>query len=240
MIEDLDRSVQRVLDLLDELKLSETTIVVFTSDNGGLQKIYTGVGEVVSSNAPLRDEKGTLYEGGIRVPMTVRWPGVVEPDSVCHEPTTTADLLSTFCEMSGASLPDQPIDGLSLVPLLRDPVSPLPREAIFFHYPHYHHSRPSGATRAGDWKLIEFFDDGSLELYNLASDLGETHNLASTQPERARTMQRQLASWREQVGARMPSANPNYDASRAAQWWNRRTNKPLDVKAMAERYKSKK
>ena len=99
MTEDLDRSIQRILDELDKLRLADNTVVVFTSDNGGLRKIYTGVGEEVSSNAPLRDEKGTLYEGGIRVPMIVRWPGVVTPGSVCHVPATTADLLPTFCEI---------------------------------------------------------------------------------------------------------------------------------------------
>ncbi len=239
MVEDLDASIGRILKKLDELKLSDNTIIVFTSDNGGLRKIYTGVGEVISTNAPLRDEKGTLYEGGIRVPMIVRWPGVTRPGSVCDEPTTTADLLPTFCQMASAKLPKQPIDGSSLVPLLKDPTATLDREAIYFHYPHYHHSRPAGAIRGGDWKLIEFFDDGVLELYNLKDDISETKNLAAAKPQLAERLQRQLAAWRERVGARMPTKNPNYDPARAHEWWSRRHNKPLDIEAMRKRYETR-
>jgi arylsulfatase A len=240
MTENLDTSIGRILDKLDELKLADNTIVVFTSDNGGLRQIYTKVGEIVSTNAPLRDEKGTVYEGGIRVPMIVRWPGVVEPGTVCQEPTTTADLLSTFCEMADADLPDQPIDGTSMVSLLKAPESSLDREAVYFHYPHYHHSRPAGAIRVGDWKLIEFFDGVPLELYNLADDIGESKNLASEMPEKAKKMQAMLADWRKETGARMPTPNPKHDPARAEQWWSRRSNKPLDVEAMARHYESQK
>lgn len=239
MVEDLDASIQRILNKLDQLKLSDNTVVIFTSDNGGLRKIYTGVGEVVSTNSPLRDEKGTLYEGGIRVPMIVRWPGVVEPTSVCREPTTTADLLATICEMGSAKLPKQTIDGSSLVSLLENSTAKLNRDAIYFHYPHYHHSRPAGAIRAGDWKLIEFFEDGSLELYNLKDDIGESNNLAQTKPELASRLQKQLASWRSGVGARMPTKNVDFDPKQADQWWSRRTGKPLDIEAMRKRYETK-
>jgi uncharacterized sulfatase len=239
MVEDLDASIGRILKRLDELKLRENTVVVFTSDNGGLRKIYTGVGEVVSTNAPLRDEKGTLYEGGIRVPMIVRWPGVVPPGSTCRQPTTTADLLPTFCDLASAKLPQQPIDGASLVPSLKDPATSLPRDAIYFHYPHYHHARPAGAIRAGDWKLIEMFEDGSLELYNLAEDMGETKNLAGDDPELAQRLQQKLAAWRKEVGARMPTKNPKHDPQRAAEWWSRRNNQPLDVEAMRRRYETR-
>jgi len=239
MIEDLDRNIGRILAALEALGLSERTMVVFTSDNGGLRKIYTGVGEVVSTNAPLRDEKGTLYEGGIRVPMIVRWPGVVKPNTVCPEPTTTADLLPTFCQAAGAQLPRQPIDGTSMLPLLKDPSATLRREAIYFHYPHYHHSCPAGAIRAGDWKLIEFFDGSPLELYNLREDLGETVNLAGKMPQKAEQMQKILVNWRRDIGARMPRPNPNHDPARAAQWWNRRTNQPLDIEAMERRYRTR-
>lgn len=239
MVEDLDSSVARILQQLDALKLTDKTIVVFASDNGGLQKIYTGVGETVSTNIPLRDEKGTLYEGGIRVPLIVRWPGVVEPGTVNHQPTTTSDLLPTFCEMAAAKLPAQPIDGTSLVSLLRDGQAALARDAIFFHYPHYHHSTPAGAIRMGDWKLIEFFADGRLELYNLATDIGETQNQAGLRPELAAALQKRLATWRGEVGARMPTVNAKSDPQRAAQWWSRRTNKPLDIEAMRRRYDSK-
>ncbi len=239
MVENLDQSIGRIMAALDELELTDRTLLVFTSDNGGLRKIYTGVGEVVSTNAPLRDEKGTIYEGGIRVPMIVRWPGVVKPATVCRRPATTADLLSTFCHAAGAKPPAQPIDGLSLVPLLADAESKLNREAIYFHYPHYHHSRPAGAIRAGDWKLIEFFDGTPLELYNLEDDLGETTNLAGKLPEKAKQLQKMLAGWRRSVGARMPTPNPKHDPARAPQWWSRRTNRPLDIEAMQRRYRSR-
>ena len=241
MIEDLDTSIKRILDRLTELGLDDHTLVVFTSDNGGLRKIYTGVGELVSSNAPLRDEKGTLYEGGIRVPLIVRWPGVVPAGTVCHEPTTTIDLLPTFCQAAGADLPaDQPLDGSSLIPLWQNPQASLDRDAIYFHYPHYHHSRPAGAIRAGDWKLIEFFDGTPVELYNLKEDLSETTNVANEHPELVQRLQQQLARWRKQVGARMPTPNPNYDPARAAIWWDRNANKPIDIETMAEHYNSRK
>jgi uncharacterized sulfatase len=239
MVEDLDRSIGRILEKLEDLDLTDNTAVILTSDNGGLRKIYTGVGEVVSTNAPLRDEKGTLYEGGIRVPMIVRWPGVTRAGSVCGEPATTADLLPTFCQMAGANVPDQPIDGTSLVPLLADADAELARDAIYFHYPHYHHSRPAGAIRSGPWKLIEFFDGSPLELYNLNEDISESTNLAKQKPDLARRLQRDLATWRQSGGARMPTTNPNYDPQRADQWWNRRTNQPLDIEAMRKRYESR-
>ena len=240
MTEDLDTSIGRVLRQLDELGLADKTMVLFTSDNGGLRKIYTGVGEEVSTNAPLRDEKGTVYEGGIRVPMIVRWPGVVQPGSVCQEPATTADLMATFCQAAGAQLPGQPIDGASLVPLLLAPKAKLARSAIYFHYPHYHHSRPASAIRAGDLKLIEWLEDGNVELYNLRDDIGEKTDLSAKLPEQARQLQKMLAAWRQEVGARMPTPNPKYDAKRAHEWWNRRSNQPLDIDAMRRRYESKK
>jgi len=239
MIEDLDRSIGSIMTKLDDLGLTKNTLVVFTSDNGGLRKIYTDLGEVVSTNVPLRDEKGSLYEGGIRVPMIVQWPGVVEPGTVCDEPTTTADLLPTFCQTAGADLPNQPIDGTSMVPLLVDSDAELDREAIYFHYPHYHHSQPAGAIRAGDWKLVEFFDDAPLELYNLKDDISETTNLAEKMPDKSKQLQQTLAKWRESVGARMPTSNPKHDPDKAHQWWSRRTNEPLDLEAMAERYRSR-
>lgn len=239
MIERLDRSVGRILQRLDELALTEKTIVIFTSDNGGLKKIFTGVGETVSTNAPLSGEKGTLYEGGIRVPLIVRWPGVAKPGAVCDVPATTADLLPTFCDVAAVKLPDQPIDGLSLAPLLKNPAAKLERAAIFFHYPHYHHSRPAGAIRAGDFKLIEFFDDESMELYDLSKDPGETTNLAASMPAKAKEMANMLAAWRVAVGARMPTPNPHHDPQRAAQWVNRQNNQPLNVDAMAENYRSR-
>jgi arylsulfatase A len=238
MIEDLDTSIARIMDRLGELELIDNTMVVFTSDNGGLRKIYTGVGETVSTNAPLRDEKGTLYEGGIRVPMIIYWPGVTKPGSVCHEPTTTADLLPFFCEVAGAELPNQPIDGASLLPLVSNPDSSLDRDAIYFHYPHYHHSTPAGAIRMGSWKLIEFFDGSPSELYNLDQDISETTDLAAEHPDQVARLQEKLSDWRTSVGARMPQKNPKYDPARASEWWNRNTGKPLDLEAMRKHYDS--
>ena len=238
MVEDLDRSIGRIMDRLDELKLSENTVIVFASDNGGLRMIYTQLGEIVSTNSPLRDEKGTIYEGGIRVPLIVRWPGVVASNTFCEEPTTTADLLPTFCEISAATVPEQPMDGSSLMPLLRKSTASLDRDAIYFHYPHYHHSAPSGAIRMGNLKMIEYFDGSPPELYNLKTDLSETKNLAAEMPDKLRHMQKKLAEWRSSVGARMPTENPEYDAVKANQWWNRRSNKPLDIEAMRKRYES--
>ena len=239
MTEDLDASIGRILGKLDEWGLNENTIVVFTSDNGGLRKIYTGVGEVISTNAPLRDEKGTLYEGGIRVPFIVRWPAVTNPGSVCEEPATTADLLPTFCEIAGTKLPEQPIDGMGMTALLKDPTTSLNRTAVFFHYPHYHHSRPASAIRAGDWKLIEFLEDGQVELFNLREDIGESKNLVQSEPERAKELQERLTNWRKETGARMPTKNAKYDPQRAHEWWNRRTNEPLNIEEMRKRYETR-
>ena len=239
MIEDLDTSIGRLLAKLEELKIADNTIVVFTSDNGGLGRIYTGVGEEISTNAPLRDEKGTLYEGGIRVPMIVRWPGAIPAGSTCSTPATTADLLPTFCAMAGTELPRQPIDGANLLPLLRAPSAEFDRRSIYFHYPHYHHSRPAGAIRSGPWKLIEYFDTGELELYDLGEDIGESRNLAEQYATRSEQMQSELARWRLQTGARMPTVNAEYDPARAMEWWSRRSNKPVDIEAMRVRYDSR-
>lgn len=239
MTEDLDTSIGRLLAKLEELKIADNTIVVFTSDNGGLRKIFTGVGEVISTNAPLRGEKGTLYEGGVRVPMIVRWPGVIPAGSMCAAPTTTADLLPTFCAMAGTELPGQPIDGTNLLPLLREPSAELDRSSIYFHYPHYHHSRPAGAIRTGPWKLVEYFDTGELELFHLEEDLGETQNLVARQPERAEQMQSELADWRKETGARMPTVNAKHDPERAMEWWSRRSKKPINIEAMRKSYASR-
>jgi uncharacterized sulfatase len=218
MVEHLDNSVARILKKLDELGLRKNTIVVFFSDNGGLRQTFTGKGPIVATNAPLRDEKGTLYEGGIRVPLIVRWPGVVEPGSTCRTPVTSVDFYPTFLEIAGAARPaNQPLDGASLLPLLRQRGSVEDR-ALYWHYPVYHHSTPAGAVRHGDWKLLEFFEDGRLELYNLRQDMGEKHNLAGAMPEKARELQATLAAWRESVGADMPEPNPDFDPARRGEW----------------------
>ncbi|MFG0333013.1 MAG: sulfatase [Maioricimonas sp. JB049] len=228
MIEHVDESVGRIMAKLDELDLAENTLLVFTSDNGGLRQTYTGTGPIVTSNAPLRGEKGELYEGGIRVPLIVRWPSVTPEGAVCDEPTISIDFWPTFAEAAGAQLSQhQTIDGLSLLPVLRDPQASLDREAIYFHYPHYHHNRPASAIRSGDWKLIEYFETGNVELFNLEQDISESRNVAGQRPERVVRLKRQLAQWRESVDARMPKPNPEHDPARADEWWSRRTGKPL-------------
>jgi len=224
MIEHLDNNVGRVLSKLDELKLADRTAVIFFSDNGGLIKMYTGVGEVVTSNLPLRSEKGTLYEGGIRVPLIVRLPGVVSPGSVCREPVTSVDFLPTILELAGVKGKRDPtLDGVSLVPLLAG-TGKLRRDAIYWHYPHYHHTAPCGAVRAGRHKLIEYFEDGRCELFDLAEDIGEKNDLAAKMPEKAAELRRKLASWRKRVAALMPTPNPGHDPEKAHLWGRRKRN----------------
>ncbi|MBN2330104.1 MAG: sulfatase [Candidatus Omnitrophica bacterium] len=218
MVEHVDSSVGRVLQKLSDCNLDRNTVVVFFSDNGGLRQIYTGDGPIVSTNDPLRNEKGTLYEGGIRVPLIVRWPGNIEAGAVCREPVSSVDFYPTFLDI--AQIKKQAgaiLDGESLTPLLRQDGS-LKRDAIFWHYPHYHHSAPAGAIRLGDYKLIEFYDDSHIELYNLRDDIGETRNLAQSMPDRAIALRDRLAEWRKSVNAQMPAMNPDYDPSRAHEW----------------------
>lgn len=236
MIEDLDAAIGTVLKKLDELKLSATTAVVLASDNGGLVEVYTGGGQIVSSNAPLRSEKGTIYEGGIRVPLIVKWPGVVPQGKTSTVPTATWDLLPTFCAIGQADQPTQTMDGINLLPLLKNPSAKLTREALYFHYPHYHHSRPASAMRQGNFKLIEWLEDGRLELYDLNADIGESTNLLAAQPERAARMAAELKQWRTRVGAKMPTANPKANAEKAHLWYSRRTEQELDAKAFGDRF----
>ncbi len=218
MIEHLDRETGRLLGELDELGIADNTIVIFYSDNGGLIKRFDGEGDIVTSNAPLRSEKGTLYEGGIRVPLIVRLPGFVPAGQVCRVPVNSPDVYPTMMELAGGAMPpDQAADGVSLVPLLTGGDT-LGREALYWHYPHYHHCAPCGAVRKGDYKLIEYFEEGRLELYNLAEDIGEEHNLALEMPARAQELHRQMVDWRQTVGAKMPKPNPNYDPEKADVW----------------------
>lgn len=218
MIASVDESVGRVLKVLDELGLADHTVVMFSSDNGGvggyLREGLKNAGDV-TDNAPLRSGKGSLYEGGIRAPLIVRWPGVTRPGTGCAVPAAHVDLYPTFVELAGAPRPSQPLDGQSLVPLLRDPSTTLPRDGVYHHFPGYlgagensWRTTPAGAIHSGDWKLIEFFEDGRRELYNLRDDVGETRNLADVEPERARALGARLAAWRKEIGARMPTPHP--------------------------------
>jgi len=218
MIASVDESVGRVMQVVDELGLAADTVLVFTSDNGGvggyaregLREKDRGKGDV-TDNAPLRSGKGSLYEGGIRVPLIVRWPGVIEPGTECGVPTIHVDVFPTLLEIAAAPAPRQPLDGASLVPLLRDPTATLGRDAIFQHFPGYlgmgtnrWRTTPVSIVQAGDWKLMEFLEDGRLELYDLRDDLGETKNLARDRPDKAAELHARLLAWRTAVQAPMP------------------------------------
>jgi len=218
MTEALDDSVGLVLKALGLLGLAGRTVVIFFSDNGGLDRIYTGQGPHITTNAPLRDFKGTLYEGGIRDPLIVRWPGVARAGSLCRAAVISNDFLPTMLEMAGARpKPGQAIDGLSLLPLFKGAAA-LDRDTLYWYYPTYHHSTPAVAIREGDYKLLEFFEDSSLELYHLKDDIGETKNLARAMPEKAAAMRTKLHRWREALGAPLPALNPDYDAEKARRW----------------------
>ncbi|MCH8118498.1 MAG: sulfatase [Planctomycetes bacterium] len=215
MIEELDDSVGQLLNKLDELKIADNTIVVFFGDNGGLEKS--------AKQTPLRGGKANLYEGGIREPLIVRWPGVVQPDSICSEPVISVDFFPTFLRTLGLeNKAKKPIDGVSLLPLLTQSGT-LNREAIYWHYPHYHSSSigPCGAVRKGDYKLLEWFDeticgpDNKFELYNLKQDIGEQNNLAKKMPRKTRELRELLTNWRNKVNAQMLTPNPNYDPQKA-------------------------
>ena len=220
MVEHIDQSVGRLLKTLDDLQLSERTVFLFFSDNGGLYQSASRSGSPVMSNAPLRDEKGTLYEGGIRVPLIVRWPGTIKAGSVCDVPVSSIDVLPTLADLAGVKLTHS-VEGASLAPLLKQS-GKFSREALYWHYPHYHHSTPAGAIRAGDYKLIEFFEDGRLELYNLRKDLSETQNLLEAEPGKAKALHQKLKAWRNAIHAQMPAPNPDYDPAKADQLKPRR------------------
>ncbi len=214
MVEAMDLSVGKVLDALARLQLDDKTAVFFMSDNGGLS---TSEGSP-TSNVPLRAGKGWLYEGGIREPMLIRWPGVAKPGSVCDVAVTSTDFYPTILEMTGLPLrPRQHLDGVSLVPLLKG--GTLKRGPLFWHYPHYGNQggAPGGAVRDGDWKLIEWYEGGRIELYNLRDDISEKNNVAAAQPDRATRLHEQLREWRKQLEAKRPGPNPAYTMPKAEQ-----------------------
>ncbi|MFW5760051.1 MAG: sulfatase [Cyclobacteriaceae bacterium] len=201
MIERLDESTGRIIKKIEDLGIAENTIVIFYSDNGGLHKH--------AAQTPLRMGKGTLYEGGIRVPLIVKWPGVTQPGTSSDHLISSVDLLPTFADMAGFSSHELAIDGLSFTGVLQGQKDSFNREALYWHFPHYHNGMPGGVVRAGDYKLIERFEPmllnqpGQLEVYNLAEDIGETTNLLDSLPEKAEELQQMLHQWRDQVGAQM-------------------------------------
>ena len=197
MIEGMDRSIGHLLNAIEEFGLTQNTLVIFTSDNGPF----------AADVRPLRQEKGHLYEGGIRVPLIVRWPGVVRPATTCRVPVIGTDLFPTIAAAAGSAVNGDSTDGMDLRPLLTGSET-FHREAIFFHYPNYafhQKNRLGSAIRMGEYKLLRFFDDDSTELYHLAEDIGEQHDLAATRPDLARDMNARLGEWLKQSGANLPT-----------------------------------
>ena len=217
MISSVDESVGRIMKTLDDLKLADNTVLIFTSDNGGVGGyVREGVkkGGDVTDNAPLRSGKGSLYEGGTREPFIVRWPGVTQANSTCDIPTIHVDMYPTMLELGSAAKPNHVLDGESLVKLFRDPQAKLQRDAIYQHFPGYlgagadsWRTTPVSLIQVGDWKLMEFLEDGRLELYNLRDDISESKNLANSMPDKAHELHTRLVAWRSEVKAPMPTKN---------------------------------
>jgi arylsulfatase A-like enzyme len=218
MIASVDESVGRILALLDELKIADNTVVIFSSDNGGVGGyVREGVRQAgdITDNAPLRSGKGSLYEGGTRDAFIIRWPGQTPPGTTCDVPTIHVDFYPTLLELAGVSRPaNHTLDGESLVPLFRNPSAQLKREAIYQHFPGYlgagpgfWRTTPVSLIEVGDWKLMEFLEDGRLELYNLRDDIGEQNNLATALPEKTKELHSRLIAWRQEIKAPMPTKN---------------------------------
>ncbi len=228
MIASVDESVGRITKLLDELKLADNTIVFFSSDNGGVGGyVREGVKQAgdITDNAPLRSGKGSLYEGGTRDPFIVRWPGKVKAGTTCDVPAIHVDVYPTLLELTGTKATDgYVLDGESLAPLILGTSTTLKRDAIFQHFPGYlgagagsWRTTPVGLIEIGDWKLMEFFEDGRLELYNLADDIGEKNNLAQKMPEKTKELHDRMLAWRKEIKAPMPTPNKGDAAPAKAQ-----------------------
>lgn len=241
MIEHIDNSTGRIMQKLKSLGLDEKTIVIFYSDNGGCitENKYPGIEDelmpmivpskrdiykdsplsyVVTSNTPLRSQKGSVYEGGIREPLIVRWPGKVRAGTVSGTPVTSVDFFPTLVELAGGKLPaKQILDGKSMVPEWMGRDAPEER-AIFWHYPVYHHDVPAGAIRKGRWKLIENMESGTLSLYNLDIDISETTDLSKLYPEKTTELKNLLHNWQKEVKAEFPKPNPKFDEARKFEW----------------------
>ncbi|MCH2378302.1 MAG: sulfatase [Pedosphaera sp.] len=211
MLASLDENIGRVLRQLDDLKLADRTVVILTSDNGGVDFPTAKSGNhPPTRNAPFRAGKGTLYEGGLRVPPIIRWPGRTRPSTECAATVTSQDFFPTLADALG--LTDAPRhDGVSFLPLLKNPKARLNRDALFWHYPHYYpRMTPASAIRAGDWKLIHYYEDNRMELFNLKNDPAETKNLATTQPAKAKALREKLDAWRKETDAKAPTKNPDW------------------------------
>jgi len=226
MTESLDQTVGRIYEALKKNGLLENTLIVFTSDNGAMSRMnkdFSLKDNVFTDNLPLREGKGLMYEGGLRVPYIFYWEGQVKPGTECKEPIINIDLYPTFMELIGADKPDQPLDGVSLLPCLQNPNKKLEKRALYWHYPNYGpvHRKdgtvsydyiPTDVILYGDYKLIEFyhFNTEHLELYNLKEDIGERRDLSQEMPDKARELHQMLKDWRKEVGAEYPYKNPDF------------------------------
>lgn len=200
MIESLDEGIGRVISALEKKNLLENTVIIFASDNGTLMQS--------ASSLPFRKGKGWCYEGGTRTPLIIYWKNKIEGGKVIDEPTITMDLTSTILDLA-AIKPSEKLDGKSLKPVIL--TNKKDERPLFWHYPHYHEGdAPYSAVRLGDWKLIEFFENNSLELYNLKDDVSESNNLALINPQKAKELKELLNKWRKATNAQMPTLNPNY------------------------------
>jgi len=216
MVHSLDENVGRVLAKIDELGVADNTLVIFTSDNGGFtNKCKLNRDLAVANNAPLRSGKGSCYEGGVRVPLIVRGPQVAQ-GKISSEPVYAPDLYPTLLRAAGLSDQAQAgIDGVDFTPLLQNPDATLKREALYFHYPHYYQTTtPVSALRKGDWKLLEYYEDNRLELFNLKQDPGETQDISTANPDLVRRLRMELDVWRKKVGAQLPEPNPDWKSRR--------------------------
>lgn len=233
MVEHVDNSVGKVILKLEELNLEQNTIVIFFSDNGGLigrfdkiplldegsLPVYENspLKYIATSNAPLRAEKGTVYEGGIREPLIVMWPGKIKAGTVSDAIVSSVDFYPTLLEIVGVEKPDQVLDGKSILPELLANNSDAER-AIYWHYPVYHHAQPMGAIRKGDWKLVQNFVTGKFSLYNLKADISEAMDLSEVYPEKTAVLTQLLKTWQTDVKAEFPVPNPDFDESRRYEW----------------------
>ncbi len=218
MVASLDENVGRVLKRLDQLNLAKNTVVVLTSDNGGVD-FPSGKSDnrPPTSNAPFRSGKGTLYEGGVRVPLMIRWPGRTRAGSLCDTPVTSQDFFPTLAAGLVPEAKDLPkSDGVNLLPLLSNPKAGLPPRVHAWHYPHYYpRMTPGSSLRDGDWKLIHFYEDNRFELYNLADDPGEQTNLAARNPATVARLRAKLDAWRQETDANEPTPNPAWKGPKA-------------------------
>lgn len=208
MIQIVDENVGRLIDTLEELGISENTIIIFTSDNGGLS---TAEGSP-TCNLPLSEGKGWMYEGGTREPLIIKWSKMTKSGSICDVPVTSPDFYPTILEIAGLDLiPEQHCDGISMVPLLKGKKE-LEREAIYWHYPHYGNQggTPGASIRAGNYKLIQFFEDNHIELYNLEEDIQENNDISKINIEKANILRELLWSWLRKIEANIPKKNPDY------------------------------